>query len=287
MPRMSRRVSWALGSLVALVAAVAVGAASRGEAAAQAVPANTSPPVISGVPEVGATLTASTGTWTGTTPMQFAYAWQRCDATGGNCAVVAGSTTQAYPLENADARSTIRVVVTATNADGSASATSVPTAVITGPTTVLGCPPVQQAGPLDLDETFPPARLLVDRMEITPRPVLRTTQVIRLRFHVVACDARDVRGALVYATPTPYQQFDDTEAATGNDGWATLTMRRLRFFPATAQQRLLIVFVRARKPGEELLGGISLRRRCACELRHVDARLQYRAHEAVDRMRLE
>ena len=45
--------------------------------------------------------------------MQFTYAWQHCDATGSNCAVVPGSTFQAHPLEQADARSTVRVVVTA------------------------------------------------------------------------------------------------------------------------------------------------------------------------------
>jgi hypothetical protein len=122
---------------------------------------------------------------------------------------------------------------------------------------------VQQAGPIDAADVTSPARLLVDRQTITPRVVTRNTQVIRLRFHVVACDGRDIRGGLVYATPTPYQQFDDTESATGADGWAQLTMRRLRFFPVSSRQQLLVVFVRARKPGqgtEELLGGISSRR---------------------------
>ena len=83
---------------------------------------------------------------------------------------------------------------------------------------------------------------------------------IRIRFHVSACDGRSVEGALVYATPTPYQQFSATEQPTAADGWAVLTMRQLRYFPASNQQQLLVVFVRARKSGEDLLAGISTRR---------------------------
>ena len=126
--------------------------------------------------------------------------------------------------------------------------------------TITGCPPVQQAGRLSLAEIAPPARLLIDQKSITLAVVTGATRTIKLRFHVVACDARDVVGALVYATPTPYQQFAETETATGTDGWATLTMPRLRYFPVSSRQQLLIVFVRARKPGEDLLGGISSRR---------------------------
>jgi hypothetical protein len=246
----------ALAGSIGLVLTVTGG----GDAARQTAPANTAPPTISGEPFVDRTLTATTGTWTGTAPITFTYAWQRCDGTGGGCVVVAGATTASYPLEPIDARSTIRVQVTGTNADGSMSSTSVPTAVIESTQTSTGCPPAQGTGNVSVNEFAPPARLLVDRKSITPAVVTRSTQSIKLRFHVVACDARDVVGALVYATPTPYQQFAETEAATGADGWATLTMPRLRYFPVSSRQQLLIVFVRARKPGEDLLGGISSRR---------------------------
>ena len=66
---------------------------------------------------------------------------------------------------------------------------------------------------------------------------------------------------LVYVTAVPYNQFSvPAEQTTGSDGWAQLTMQRGRSFPAATNQQLLVMFVRARKNGESLLGGISTRR---------------------------
>lgn len=249
-----------VGAVAAILAAV-LGVAGRGEAAPQVVPANSAAPAITGQPVVGEILNANRGTWTGTEPITYVYQWQRCNTSGAACANITGAAQPAYTVSSADLALTLRVQVIATNADGSASATSAPTAVVAAAqANITGCPPVQEAGPLSLDEIKPPARLQIDRQTIIPAVVTRNTQTIRIRFHVVACDGRTVVGALVYATPTPYQQFRETERATGTDGWATLTMTRLRSFPASAQQQLLVVFARARKPGEDLLGGISTRR---------------------------
>ncbi len=87
-------------------------------------PAETELPAISGSLEDGALLSASPGTWTGTAPINFAYQWQRCSLLGGGCENIPGATGSTYRLQVADVASSIDVVVTATNARGSASATS-------------------------------------------------------------------------------------------------------------------------------------------------------------------
>lgn len=227
------------------------------EISGQAGPPNTARPAIAGSAVVGQTLVATPGTWTGS-GISYAYAWSRCDASGGACTLISGATQTTYKLVSGDAGKTIRVAVTATNTTGSNTATSPQTAVVTAPAPVTGCPAGN--GPVDVDRLTQPARLEVSRQRISPSTVTRDTRTIRVSFQVTACDGRPVEGALVYATPTPYQQFSATEQPTGSDGWAILTMSRLRFFPASNQQQLLVVFVRARKQGEDLLGGISTRR---------------------------
>ena len=106
-----------------------------------ALPVNTALPTISGTARQGQTLTAANGTWTGN-PTSFAYQWRSCDAAGAACVNAAGATSSAYVLQAADVGHTFRVVVTATNAAGSVSATSAQTG------TVLGLPPANTALPV-------------------------------------------------------------------------------------------------------------------------------------------
>ena len=240
-------------------------------ARAWAAPTNTVAPGVVVPPTVGDTLSVTPGAWSGI-PTSFAYQWLRCPASdgapdGSDCTTVTGAASRAYEVDAKDVGDRFRIRETATNADGSGSSISSPTIAAVAPPdqNITGCPPVQQAGPLGLDEISPPARLVVARKASTPAVITRNTRTIRLRFHVIACDGRTVLGALVYATP--YQQFTAVERATGADGWVTLTMTRLRFFPATPQQQNLTVFVRVRKPGEPLLEGVSSRRLVAFRVR--------------------
>ncbi len=86
-------------------------------------PANTAPPNVSGSAVEGQTLTASSGTWSGN-PTSYAYQWQDCGVSGGGCSNLSGATASSHTLDAAEVGKTVRVVVTATNADGSTSATS-------------------------------------------------------------------------------------------------------------------------------------------------------------------
>lgn len=91
---------------------------------AAAAPQNTAQPQIAGTATVGSTLTATNGTWSGSTPITYTYTWERCATNGASCAAISGGTSQTYTAASADAAHTLRVVVTATNAAGSGQATS-------------------------------------------------------------------------------------------------------------------------------------------------------------------
>jgi GH25 family lysozyme M1 (1,4-beta-N-acetylmuramidase) len=86
-------------------------------------------PLLTGTTQVGQTLTASAGTWTGS-PTSFAYTWRRCDATGANCASIAGATTSTYTLTPGDIGTTVSLVITATGKGGAGTATAPTTAAI-------------------------------------------------------------------------------------------------------------------------------------------------------------
>ena len=113
--------------LVSLALAVGV-AAAAGSAASTSAPTNTGLPGITGTMRDGQLLTAHNGAWTGS-PTSFAYDWQRCDDQGGGCTAIAGATSKEYTASPADVGHRLRVEVTASNADGSGSATSRPTDV--------------------------------------------------------------------------------------------------------------------------------------------------------------
>jgi hypothetical protein len=110
-------------------------------------PVSSAPPAISGVAAIGRTLTATPGTWTGTAPIAFAFAWRRCDASGAACTAISRATTSTYAVVAADAGHTLRVALTASNAAGSATAVSAGTSLVPAP------PPAGVVALWHMDET--------------------------------------------------------------------------------------------------------------------------------------
>lgn len=123
-----------IGSTIRVqVTATNAGGSTPASSAATAVVgilANTGAPTISGTAVVGQLLTGSRGSWSGATPITYAYQWLRCDASGNN-PVPIGPVGAQYTVRHADVGSRLAFKVTATNAVGSASATSAVTAVVT------------------------------------------------------------------------------------------------------------------------------------------------------------
>ena len=102
---------------------------------------NTAWPVLTGIARDGQTVTSSSGTWTGTAPITYAYAWRRCDSNGNNCVTIANATSSSYVVASPDVGSKLYSLVTATNASGSASQRSALSA------TVAAAPPVNTLWP--------------------------------------------------------------------------------------------------------------------------------------------
>jgi hypothetical protein len=252
-----------LGLLLAVAIGVLLGAVlgqpATGVAAGTATkPKNVTPPTITGTAEVGQKLVATRGTWTGN-PTAFQYSWNRCDADSA-CLTIAGATKKTYVPTNSDVGHTLRVTVTARNAAGATAAASAPSAVVSP----SGCPPGTAAIPVA--QLAPPARLDIAGATVSPS-VTRSTKTIHLRISITAC-GRAVQGATVFAAAVPYNQFAVGQATTATDGTVTLTEERRSGFPASSHQRLLAVFIRASKPGDPPLAGVSSRRLVAFHLAH-------------------
>ncbi len=251
-----------IGSCVTVGLAVSLGA-TAGTTVSAAAPNATSPPTVTGTAQEGKTLVGHRGSWSGS-PTDYNDYWVRCDKDGGSCANISGATNRnGYVLKGVDVGNTIRFKVRASNADGNTFSSSVPTAVVTAatvppPPVTNGC--TKEGGTVPVVGIAPPARLNIDQTQVSPSRISFGTRSLTARFHISACKG-NVEGALVYVTAVPYGMFADAaEQPTGSDGWATLHFTALAGFPVSQKQQLLVMFVRARKSGEDILGGISSRR---------------------------
>jgi hypothetical protein len=218
-----------------------------GPIAGNVVPQSVSPPTIAGKPVAGEQLTASPGTWTGL-PDSYSYQWLQCDSAGNACANVSGATGQVFTARNEDVGRTIRVRVGARNPRGTGGATSAQTDLIAQPTGNTASVPVASVS-------------LPNRLNVAAQflpLVVRTNAPFAARFTVTESKNRAVSGALVYAIALPYGLVQPAgEVQTAADGTAVITFTPTKAFPKHGAVQF---FVRVRKPGENLLAGVSNRR---------------------------
>ena len=216
-------------------------------------PTNAGLPEITGTAMEEETLTATAGSWNGPQPISVSYQWYRCDANGNGCVPIAGATAPSYVLTVADVGLTIRVTTTASNPGGSAFATSAQTPV------VAAFGPTPQRRSTSVDRVALPHRLILDRLAFTPNP-LRSRKPFTARFRVSDTRGFRIEGALVQVISIPFGLVKAAaEVETNGEGWATFTLeptQRLQLRDRTS----LVLFLRARKPGENPLAGVSTRR---------------------------
>jgi hypothetical protein len=124
-----------------------------------------------------------------------------------------------------------------------------------------GCPTDKSTKPVPIAQLTPPARTQIVAFDVLSGPINKGTDTFTLKVRVGSTCSRDIIGASVYVTAVPYNQFSiPAEELTGNDGTATLVFRRDANFPASSKQQQLTLFIRATKPGEDPLAGVSTRR---------------------------
>jgi hypothetical protein len=231
--------------------------AGLAEAEPAVVPTNTEDPAVVGSAQDGQLVVARDGEWSGTNPMTFTYQWQRCNSAGAGCAAISGATAKVYRVATADVGNRLRVQVTARNASGSRTATTAPTSAVDRPAGATRIADGRYSIPVTSVNV--PDRLIVSGVEFAPT-VLRSRRAFTGRFRVTDTRGYVVRDAIVLVTGVPLGWINaPQEIKTNVDGLATLQLQpttRLRLVRGGS----MVMFIRARKEGDNILAGISSRR---------------------------
>jgi hypothetical protein len=256
-PRPQYGVLTAAALLAALMAAfLLLGYASPDVTAAQAqyAPTNTAPPTVSDTtPQAEQTITATEGTWTGDAPQTTTFKWERCNAGGTNCVAIPAAIQQSYTVQAADVGNTLRVRVTRSNSNGSTTVNSAVTSPVTAAPAAGTTIPVTAVNP--------PDRLLIDQVQFSPNPIRSRFSAFTVRVRVLDTRGRNVSGALVFLRSTPVVTTTPPERTTDANGFVTFTVQPERDFGIVYRRGYNLQFlVRARKPGDNPLAGVSTRR---------------------------
>jgi len=246
---------------------VAAGVAYAAVSAVTARPTAKALPEVTGIAREGDTMTAKEGEWlrAGPSAVSYAYQWQRCDVNGANCAGIPTGTGKTYTGQTADVGRKLRVFVAATDSDGTSQAVSKTTGTVVARG---GEPDIHPAGATKLPDgkfSIPatsvalPERLIISQVQFSPT-VVRSRTPFEGRFRVTDTRGYAVRDAIVYVTGVPWSRIlQPAEVKTGLDGWAQVQIQ------PTARLTLqngyfIVLFVRARKDGDNVLAGVSTRR---------------------------
>ena len=109
-------------------------------------PSNTAVPAVTGTPQVGQALTASTGTWAGDAPITYEFQWQASTDGSSGWADIAGATASTFTPQVEQQGLYLRARVRGTNAAGQSGwAASASTGQIAAAPPVLAAPTRQTA----------------------------------------------------------------------------------------------------------------------------------------------
>ena len=119
---------------------------------------------------------------------------------------------------------------------------------------------------ISISEVSLPNRLIIDQYSFQPNRLRKHGQLIA-RFHVSDSHNHSVVGALVFVEGVPLGQVlpSHAERPTGPDGYATFILRASKRLQLRGSNRFAF-FLRARKAGENPLGGVTARRLVAVPL---------------------
>jgi hypothetical protein len=225
-------------------------------------PFNTKAPAISGSAVSGSTLKASTGSWSGSSPISYFYQWARFNSKGGYDPI-AGAVHSSYTAVEADVGHKLLVQVKAQNSHGSAFANS----AAVGPVQAGKSPPPppsSSSGAVELSghvisvpatSVSLPNRLIVSGVKYIPS-VIRTRKPFIARFRVTDTQGHVVRGANVFVLGIPYGWvLPPGTHQTDMQGYVNVRMVPEANLPL--RRGALVVYVRASKPGGRLIAGVS------------------------------
>jgi beta-glucanase (GH16 family) len=166
-------------------------------------PANTTAPATAGIPEVGETLSCSSGAWSANPPPSLTYEWLRDDAP------IPGAFSAAYVLQLADAGRELGCRVNASNAAGNASSPSSALLIRNRPLAALAPATRQLAAPLGPSAVLgasaaaAPASRVRDGSAARVRLSTRRSQRLRSSINItIACPRENCR-ATTRATVRP------------------------------------------------------------------------------------